>query len=368
MSISQSENSEELSQRKPLKSNLKVTARDKYKEFDEIQLYFEISKIDKSQSEKYKNPKKWYCEKRKNALEIIQNFSKKYEFSKHTLYASIKYCDLILGFNEEINEKNFDLTVIACCLLSSKFIENDAIDIDLNELISLSDNEITIEEIYENEIKVCQKLNYYLQIPNVYDFIQFLNLIGVFYQGEIQNANKISEDIQFFTRKIIFSDIALKFSDEIIAMCIIRAVRKKHNLSEDVLIKKIFVRYNFEYNDIFEECYNEVLFLIFGEKKDVEKKSSLKIKLSKDISNKNYQSNHENINNENINNENINTENNNNENINTENNNNENINTENNNNGIRQMTKKKNRKRKSSFRLCTKKSSFKIKLFFFFFF
>ena len=258
MSIPQTENSEELSQKKPLKSNLKVTARDKYKEFDEIQLYKIISKIDKSQYEIYKNPKKWYFEKRKKSLEIIQNFNKKYEFSKHTLYASIKYSDLILGFNEEINEKNFDLTVIACCLLSSKFIENDAIDINLNELISLSDNEISIEEIYEYEIIVCQKLNYYLEIPNVYDFIQFLNLIGVFFQGEIKNANNISEDIQFFISIFMFSDITIKFPNETIAMCIIRAVRKKYHLNDEVFIKKIFPRYNFEYNDIFEKCYQDV--------------------------------------------------------------------------------------------------------------
>ena len=84
-------------QKKNSKTNTK-THHHKYKEFDEQKLYSIISKIDKNQYSKYKNPQKWYLKKRKEALEIIQTFSKKYEFSKHTLYAAIQFSDRVLGF------------------------------------------------------------------------------------------------------------------------------------------------------------------------------------------------------------------------------------------------------------------------------
>ena len=253
------------------KKNSKTTTKShshKYREFDELRIYSNISKIDKNQYSKYKNPQKWYLKKRKEALEIIQTFSKKYEFSKHTLYAAIQFSDRVLGFINEINQKDFDLTVIACCLMASKFVENDAFDIDLNEVISLSkNNKISAEEIYKSEINVCKILNYFLEIPNVYEFIQYLNLIGVFYQGEIKNPKAVSDDIQDFTRKIMFSDIALKYPNEVIGMCIIRTVRKKYKLSEDIM-KKILVKYKFNYDKIYEDCYDDVLLLIFGEKRD----------------------------------------------------------------------------------------------------
>ena len=109
------------STKKHLKSNLKVIARDKYKEFDEIELYFSISEIDKRQNEIYKNPEKWYLEKRKDALKIVQNFSQKFEFSKHTLYAAIHFSDLTLGFNNSLNLfislKSKKVILIPCCFI-----------------------------------------------------------------------------------------------------------------------------------------------------------------------------------------------------------------------------------------------------------
>ena len=272
------------------KKNSKTTTKShshKYREFDELRIYSNISKIDKNQYSKYKNPQKWYLKKRKEALEIIQTFSKKYEFSKHTLYAAIQFSDRVLGFINEINSKDFDLTVIACCLMASKFVENDAFDIDLNEVISLSKkNKITAEEIYKSEIKVCRSLNYFLEIPNVYEFIQYLNLIGVFYQGEIKNPKSVSDDIQDFTRKIMFSDIALKYPNEVIGMCIIRSVRKKYKLSEETM-KKILVKYKFNYDKIYEDCYDDILLLIFGEKRD------RKIEENKEKENKEKEKNEE---------------------------------------------------------------------------
>ena len=248
------------------------------KELDELKIYLNISKVDKMKATYHQHPEKWYLAKRNEAFDLIQEFGKKYEFSKQTLYSSFLYLDKILAYNNEINQKSFELNTLVCCLLSSKFIENDTFEINYNELTSMSKNFVfTIEEIYECEIEVIKKLNYYLSYPTIYEFIQYLNSIGVFYREEITNPKLISEDIQNITIKVMLSPISLKYPCEVIAMNIIRKVRNKFKLKEEYM-KKILKKFQFDYDEIYDNCYDEINYLIFGEKK-LEKKDKTKEKL-----------------------------------------------------------------------------------------
>ena len=245
------------------------------KELDELKIYLNISKVDKMKATYHQHPEKWYLAKRNEAFDLIQEFGKKYEFSKQTLYSSFLYLDKILAYNNEINQKSFELNTLVCCLLSSKFIENDTFEINYNELTSMSKNFVfTIEEIYECEIEVIKKLNYYLSYPTIYEFIQYLNSIGVFYREEITNPKLISEDIQNITIKVMLSPISLKYPCEVIAMNIIRKVRNKFKLKEEYM-KKILKKFQFDYDEIYDNCYDEINYLIFGEKKIEKTKDKL---------------------------------------------------------------------------------------------
>ena len=245
------------------------------KELDELKIYLNISKVDKMKATYHQHPEKWYLAKRNEAFDLIQEFGKKYEFSKQTLYSSFLYLDKILAYNNEINQKSFELNTLVCCLLSSKFIENDTFEINYNELTSMSKNFVfTIEEIYECEIEVIKKLNYYLSYPTIYEFIQYLNSIGVFYREQIRNPKLISEDIQNITIKVMLSPISLKYPCEVIAMNIIRKVRNKFKLKEDYM-KKILKKFQFDYDEIYDNCYDEINYLIFGEKKIEKTKDKL---------------------------------------------------------------------------------------------
>ena len=148
-----------------LKSNIKSNMFEKKSELDEITIYKNLQKIDKNET-KPQNIPKWYIKNRLNVLELIEKFGKLYEFTNHTLYAAINFTDKILINEEELNQKNLTLIVIACCLMASKFVENDAFDIDLNEVISITKSmNYTIDDLYQSEIYVVQKLNYNLLIP-----------------------------------------------------------------------------------------------------------------------------------------------------------------------------------------------------------
>ena len=246
------------------------------KELDELKIYQNMSKIDKMKTTYHKPPQKWYLDKRMNAFNIIQEFGTHYGLSRQTIYESFLYVDKILAYINEIDSKEFELNVIVCSLIGSKFVENDTIEINYNELTSFSKNHtFTIDEIYLTEISILQKLNYYLSFPSIYEFIQYLNIIGVFFRSEILNPKSVSEDIQNITLKVITSPITLKYPNEVIAMNIIRTIRKKYKLKEEFM-KKIIKKFEFEYDELYEKCFDEINFLIFGEVKQEksEKKDS----------------------------------------------------------------------------------------------
>ncbi len=247
-----------------LKSNLKSNRYDKKSELDEITIYKNLQKINKNET-KPQNIPKWYIKNRLSVLELIEKFGKLYEFTNHTLYAAINYTDKILLNENELSQKNLTLIVIACCLMASKFVENDAFDIDLNEVISITKSmNFTIDDLYQSEIYVVKKLNYNLLIPSVYEFIQYLNIIGVFYQGEIKDIKRVSNDIQDITRKVMFHEISLKYPNEVLAMGIIKGIRKKYDLERSNM-RKILKRYNFTYDkNLFDNCYDDIRIVALG--------------------------------------------------------------------------------------------------------
>ena len=293
------------------KSNLKFHSTEKKSELDEIKIYKNLQKMDKNES-KPQNIQKWYIRNRLSVLELIEKFGKLYEFTNHTLYAAINFTDKILTNENELNQKNLTLIVIACCLMASKFVENDAFDIDLNEVISITKSmNYTIDDLYQSEIYVVKKLNYNLLIPSVYEFIQYLNIIGVFYQGEIKNIKRVSNDIQEITRKVMFHEISLKYPNEVLAMGIIKGIRKKYDLDRSNM-KKILKRYNFTYDkNLFDNCYDDIRVVALGlkpKKHHHHKKNKDSDKKNKDNSNNNDNNNIENNNkdnNENKNKENL---------------------------------------------------------------
>ena len=246
----------------------------KNSEMEEILIYKKLQKIDKSEK-KIKEIPKWYIKNRKKVLDLIVTFGKIYEFTNHTLYSAINFTDKILTREKEMNEKNINLITIACCLMASKFVENDAFDIDLNEINLINKNMYySVDEIYKNEIYVVQQLNYNLSIPSVYEFIQYLNIIGVFYQGEIKNVKKVSNDIQDITKKVIWSEISLNYPNEVLAMGIIKAIRKKYDLDRSSM-KKLLKRYFFNYDkNLLKNCYDDIKVVGLGMKKHHHKKES----------------------------------------------------------------------------------------------
>jgi hypothetical protein len=219
-----------------------------------------------------KNLSNLYINKRNLVINLIKNFMKRYQLSDYSLLTAINYVDRIFVTIDQQKEKKFfennyiELISLCCALMASKFVENDAIDIGLEDL-SKEYNKFTLDDIHICE-KVCiEKLKFYLHYPTVFDFVKILTINGILFKNEVTNNIKsFSTFILNITRQIICSEICLKYDFDIIAFNIIKIARKNFNLNKKKF-DDILKRFNFEINNkkIFNECYIAMKDLIFTE-------------------------------------------------------------------------------------------------------
>ena len=226
-----------------------------------------------------KNLSNLYINKRNLVINLIKNFMKRYQLSDYSLLTAINYVDRIFVTIDQQKEKKFyennyiELISLCCALMASKFVENDAIDIGLEDL-SKEYNKFSLDDIHICE-KVCiEKLKFYLHYPTVFDFVKILTINGILFKNEVSNNIKsFSAFILNITKQIICSDICLKYDFDIIAFNIIKLARKNFNLNKKKF-DDILKRFNFEIvnKKIFNDCYISMKDLIYT--KDNSKYSS----------------------------------------------------------------------------------------------
>ena len=226
-----------------------------------------------------KNLSNLYINKRNLVINLIKNFMKRYQLSEYSLLTAINYVDRIFVTIDQQKEKKFyennyiELISLCCALMASKFVENDAIDIGLEDL-SKEYNKFSLDDIHICE-KVCiEKLKFYLHYPTVFDFVKILTINGILFKNEVSNNIKsFSAFILNITKQIICSDICLKYDFDIIAFNIIKLARKNFNLNKKKF-DDILKRFNFEIvnKKIFNDCYISMKDLIYT--KDNSKYSS----------------------------------------------------------------------------------------------
>ena len=230
-------------------------------EIDNAQIY---EKLLKYSSKKIIPSTEFYINKRNHVIEIIQKIGKKYNFSEQVIYLSLLYCDNLLKSVKEISDKKFNLSVISCCIIAYKFAETNSIKCKYKDICRLfrNYNDFISEEFYLEEINIIKKFHYKLNITTINDFIKCMNLIGVIYRGEDKDKNKILKTFNDITKRISFNKISLEYINEVIAMSIVRLVRKIYDLNQNRTMT-IFKRFQFT-NDTFDECYQKIkkIFLI----------------------------------------------------------------------------------------------------------
>ena len=207
------------------------------------------------------NFSKFYLEFRVKQINLIYIFHKHFQSSFTTLYLTIQNLDRIFSsykFKNIKNEKKITLLTICTYILTYNFIEIDNQKNHLNYSYFIKNFNISKEEFLEFEFKCLKRLEYNINLIDIYGIVQIIMYIGFIFNNEDLgdfSINKIYKNIIILLDDIILNEkILKKFSNKQIAFSIIYIIRKKFGLNEKIF-REEFADIIFEYEyEIYEKC------------------------------------------------------------------------------------------------------------------
>ena len=206
-----------------------------------------------------------YSRIRNRILIYIHNLCTKMEYNDSSFYFSLYLLDTYLSriISDEITDRELFLVVLGFFLISSKYIEDDIFEPELQIFCNIEKSILlTIEEIRESEVQCLTLLNHNMYIYSVYDWITILLSNGIAFKEELNNKEEL-ENICTYTQKLLTNLTSkiyfCKYSSIQIAFSIVQLSREKY-LNKDVkLSEKIFNLllnlYEISFAD-YEDCYN----------------------------------------------------------------------------------------------------------------
>ena len=206
-----------------------------------------------------------YSRIRNRILVYIHNLCTKMEYNDSSFYFSLYLLDTYLSriMSDEITDRELFLVVLGFFLISSKYIEDDIFEPELQIFCNFEKSILlTIEEIRESEVQCLTLLNHNMYIYSVYDWITILLSNGIAFEEELNNKEEL-DDIYAYTQKILTNLTSkiyfCKYSSIQIAFSIIQLSREKYLNKDLKLSEKIFNLllnlYEISFSD-YEECYN----------------------------------------------------------------------------------------------------------------
>ena len=206
-----------------------------------------------------------YSRIRNRILIYIHNLCTKMEYNDSSFYFSLYLLDTYLSriISDEITDKELFLVVLGFFLISSKYIEDDIFEPELQIFTNIEKSIfLTLEEIRESEVQCLTLINHNMYIYSVYDWITILLSNGITFEEELNNKEEL-ENIYTYTQKLLTNLTSkiyfCKYSSIQIAFSIIQLSREKYLNKDMKLSEKIFNLllnlYEINFSD-YEECYN----------------------------------------------------------------------------------------------------------------
>ncbi len=204
-----------------------------------------------------------YLNIRNNIMAICYNFNKILELHENSLYSSIVFIDnIIKSYDKKLNEKKIYLICLICCFYSLKFVEDDAPEMDIIELNEFSENYYDKNEYLYYEVLCLKILKYNLNIPTLFDYVNIINLIGVYFYDENNvfiDKNNFNLIVKNLMKKIFFSDLSFLYEHYLIAFCIFELARNKYNLNNPEKLKKFKNKFNIHDENKYNKCKNDII-------------------------------------------------------------------------------------------------------------
>lgn len=161
-----------------------------------------------------------------------------------------------------MNYIDFDLTIIGCLLLASKYTENDdAYELDISGIRSY-DLSIAYDRrcLKEYEIKCLKKLEYNLSNSTINDVLIAQIAYGVLYIDEIFDSSQINAFTSFtqnHLKQLTSSNMSILYDAEVLTLGIILYGLNYLNLSSGRM-PNIIDKLKFNERKQFNFCYKEM--------------------------------------------------------------------------------------------------------------
>lgn len=198
----------------------------------------------------------WYTSNREHCVEYLQKLSNLFQLRDNTFFSALSYADRLMRNSEKMTKKEYDLKIISSLLLASKYVENEAYDLDLNEFISLENDFLyNKNDIKKYEVKCIRELEYELSEPTVYDFLISQLACGLIYKDELNDKNAVNIFVNFAANTLIQttkSHLSLLYKPETIALSVIHYCRLHFHFKSSRINH---IKSKLQFNDIeFEAC------------------------------------------------------------------------------------------------------------------
>ena len=168
------------------------------------------------------------------------------EYNDSSFYFSLYLLDTYLSriISDDISDRELFLVVLGFFLISSKYIEDDIFEPELQIFCNIEKSILlTINEIRESEVQCLTLINHNMYIYSVYDWITTLLNNGIVFKEEVTDKNEV-EEIYAYTQKLLTNLTSkiffCKYSSIQIAFSIIQLSREKYLNKDLKLSKKIF--------------------------------------------------------------------------------------------------------------------------------
>lgn len=205
----------------------------------------------------------FYLDIRTKQIQIIHSLNKTFNSDPSILYLSIYNLDRIfstLKFQNLKEQKTINLLTICCFIVTYKYLAIDNYKYHLDLPYIRKKFNVTKADIFLYELKCLKRLDYNLNLIDIYGIIKIIMYTGFIFNDENlgdTSIHSIYKSIKHLLSDVIFEEkILKKFSNKQIAFSIIYLTRKKFGLNEKTFINEITENiYNYEFHN-YKKCVN----------------------------------------------------------------------------------------------------------------
>ena len=208
-----------------------------------------------------------YAKHRHKILIYIHKLCTKLKYNDGSFYLCLYLLDTYLSriFSEDITERELFLVVLGFFLISSKYIEDDIFEPELQMFCNIEKSLLlTMDEIRASEVQCLTLINYNLYLYSTYDWLNILLSNGIIFENEVKDLDELG-NIYLCTQKLLTQITSkvyfFRYSSMQIALSIILISRERfiHDnvQNSEKLFKSLISLYGVDFS-YYEECYNVI--------------------------------------------------------------------------------------------------------------